>query len=50
MSRLRLAVGLAGLVCAVLSAGRNDRALAWIAIGLIGLAILLRLVGRRRSP
>jgi hypothetical protein len=49
MSRLRLALALAGFAAAVLAVMTEDRRLGWVAIGLLLVALFLRLLQRKRS-
>jgi uncharacterized membrane protein len=47
MNRLRFNVALAGILLAVIALWRDDKRITWIAIGVLAVAIVLRLVGRR---
>jgi len=49
MSRLRLALALAGFAVAVLAVMAGDRRIGWVAIGLLLVSLLLRLRQRKRS-
>ena len=48
MSRLRLALALAGFAAAVLAVMTEDRRLGWVAIGLLLVALLFRFLQRKR--
>ncbi|MEO5799032.1 MAG: hypothetical protein ABIZ70_05385 [Gemmatimonadales bacterium] len=47
MKRIRIGVALAGMLLAVVALWRDDRRVTWIAIGVLALAVLLRVVARR---
>ena len=47
--RVRIGVGVAGVVIGVLGIARDDRRIVWVAIGLLGVSALLRLL-RQGSP
>ncbi|HEY3935276.1 MAG TPA: hypothetical protein VGL65_11745 [Gemmatimonadales bacterium] len=49
MSRVRLVVALLGVALAVLAIGRDDRRIAWAAIAVLAIAVLLRVAARRRT-
>jgi Flp pilus assembly protein TadB len=49
MSRLRIAFALAGFVAAVLSVALDDNRLAWAAIALLALSLIVRLLLRKRE-
>jgi uncharacterized membrane protein YfcA len=49
MSRLRIAAALAGFVAALLSVALDDKRLAWTAIALLTVSLILRLILRRRE-
>jgi uncharacterized membrane protein YfcA len=49
MSQLRIAFALAGFVAALLSVALDDNRLAWVAIALLALALILRLILRKRE-
>lgn len=49
MSRLRLALALAGFAAALLAVVTEDRRIGWAAIGLLLVALLFRLLQRKRS-
>jgi uncharacterized membrane protein YfcA len=49
MSQLRIAAALAGFVAALLSVALNDNRLAWLAIALLSLSLILRLILRKRE-
>jgi hypothetical protein len=49
MNQLRLAFALAGFVMALLSVALNDRRLAWAAIALLIVSLILRLILRKRD-
>ncbi|MES2305917.1 MAG: hypothetical protein V4558_10425 [Gemmatimonadota bacterium] len=49
MKRLRTGVALAGILLALIALWRDDRRITWIAIGVLGLAVILR-VASRRTP
>ena len=48
MKQLRMGTALAGLLAAALSVALDDHRLAWAAISLLALSLLLRLLTRRR--
>ena len=47
--RVRLWLGLAGIVCAGMAVFLAQRPLAWIAIVMLAASVVLRLVARRRA-
>jgi hypothetical protein len=47
MTRLRIALGLAGLLVAALAVVRDDRRIGWGAIALLAASIIVRLWSRR---
>jgi uncharacterized membrane protein YfcA len=49
MSRLRIAAALAGFVAALLSVALDDKRLAWTAIALLTVSLILRLILRQRE-
>jgi uncharacterized membrane protein YfcA len=49
MSQLRIAAALAGFVAALLSVALDDTRLAWMAIALLTLSLILRLILRKRE-
>lgn len=49
MNRLRMATGLVGLGLAIVAVARNDKQIAWAAIVVLAIALVLRLIGRRRA-
>jgi hypothetical protein len=49
MNQLRLGFALAGFVVALLSVALNDRRLAWAAIALLIVSLILRLILRKRD-
>lgn len=49
MSQLRIAFALAGFVAALLSVALDERRLAWLAIALLTVSLILRLVLRKRG-
>lgn len=49
MSRLRIAAALAGFVAALLSVTLDDTRLAWMAIALLSVSLILRLILRKRE-
>ncbi|MEA2714475.1 MAG: hypothetical protein QOK27_2436 [Gemmatimonadales bacterium] len=49
MSRLRIAAVLAGFVAALLSVALDDKRLAWTAIALLTVSLILRLILRQRE-
>jgi uncharacterized membrane protein YfcA len=49
MSRLRIAAALAGFVAALLSVTLDDTRLAWMAIALLTVSLILRLILRKRE-
>jgi membrane-bound ClpP family serine protease len=50
LTRLRLTLGVAGLVLALVGVLRNDRAIVWVAIAAVGAALVLRLFARGAPP
>jgi uncharacterized membrane protein YfcA len=49
MSQLRIAAALAGFVAALLSVALDDTRLAWMAIALLTVSLILRLILRKRE-
>jgi uncharacterized membrane protein YfcA len=49
MSQLRIAAAFAGFVAALLSVVLDDKRLAWMAIALLTVSLILRLVLRKRE-
>jgi uncharacterized membrane protein YfcA len=49
MSQLRIAAVVAGFVAALLSVALDDKRLAWMAIALLTVSLILRLVLRKRE-
>jgi uncharacterized membrane protein YfcA len=49
MSQLRIAAALAGFVAALLSVALDDKRLAWMAIALLTVSLILRLILRKRE-
>jgi uncharacterized membrane protein YfcA len=49
MSRLRIAAAIAGFVAALLSVALDDTRLAWMAIALLTVSLILRLILRKRE-
>ena len=49
MSRLRIAAAIAGFVAALLSVTLDDTRLAWMAIALLTVSLILRLILRKRE-
>jgi len=49
MSRLRIAAALAGFGAALLSVALDDKRLAWMAIALLTVSLILRLILRKRE-
>jgi uncharacterized membrane protein YfcA len=49
MSQLRIAAALAGFVAALLSVALDDTHLAWMAIALLTVSLILRLILRKRE-
>jgi uncharacterized membrane protein YfcA len=49
MSRLRIAFALAGFIAALLSVALDDNRLAWLAIALLIVSLILRLLLRKRE-
>ncbi|HMH56877.1 MAG TPA: hypothetical protein VK535_11505 [Gemmatimonadales bacterium] len=49
MSRLRIVAALAGFVAALLSVALDDTRLAWMAIALLTVSLILRLILRKRE-
>ncbi|HEV2084003.1 MAG TPA: hypothetical protein VGR09_02900 [Gemmatimonadales bacterium] len=49
MKQLRIAAALAGFVAVLLSVALNDKRLAWMAIALLTVSLILRLILRKRE-
>jgi hypothetical protein len=49
LPQLHLALGVAGLIAAVGAVAVDSRAAAWVAVVLLGAAVLVRLVAARRA-
>jgi uncharacterized membrane protein YfcA len=49
MSRFRIGFALAGFVSALLSVALNDDRLAWLAIALLAVSLILRMILRKRE-
>jgi Flp pilus assembly protein TadB len=49
MSRFRIGFALAGFVAALLSVAVNDDRIAWLAIALLAVSLILRLLLRKRE-
>jgi hypothetical protein len=49
VNRLRLGFALLGMALALLSVSFNDRRLAWVAIALLTVSLVLRLILRKRE-
>jgi len=49
MSRLRIAFALAGFVAALLSVALNEERIAWLAIALLLVSLILRMILRKRE-
>ena len=49
MIQLRIASALAGFVAALLSVALDDKRLAWMAIALLTVSLILRLIVRKRE-
>ena len=49
MIQLRIASALAGFVAALLSVALDDKRLAWMAIALLTVSLILRLILRKRE-
>lgn len=49
MNRTRIGFALAGFVAALLGVALDDRRLAWAAIALLAIALVLRLILRKRE-
>jgi hypothetical protein len=49
MMRFRLAAGLIGLGLAILAIVSDDKRFAWAAIAVLSIALVLRLIARRRA-
>jgi uncharacterized membrane protein YfcA len=49
MNRLRIGFAIAGFVLALLSVALDDHRLAWAAIAVLAIALLIRLVRRKRG-
>jgi hypothetical protein len=48
LSRLRIGLSLVGLLIVIAAVARDDQMLMWVAIGCLGVSVLVRLVLRRR--
>lgn len=48
LSRLRVGLSLLGLLIVIVAVARDDKRLMWVAIGCLGVSVLVRLVLRRR--
>ena len=48
MKRLKVALALAGILLAVVALWRDDRRVTWVAIGVLGVALVLRIASRQR--
>ena len=49
MNRLRIGFALAGFIAALISVALDDRRVAWLAITLLILSLILRLIIRKRA-
>jgi uncharacterized membrane protein YfcA len=49
MSRLRIAFAFGGFVAALLSVALNDDRIAWLAIALLVVSLILRIILRKRE-
>ena len=49
MSRFRIGFALGGFVAALLSVALNDDRIAWLAIALLAISLILRLLLRKRE-
>jgi len=49
MSQLRIASVVAGFVAALLSVALDDQRLAWLAIALLAVSLIVRLILRKRE-
>jgi uncharacterized membrane protein YfcA len=49
MSRLRIAFALGGFLAALLSVALNDDRIAWLAIALLAVSLILRIILRKRE-
>jgi hypothetical protein len=49
MRRLRFVTGLVGLGLAIIAVARDDKRIAWAAIVVLAIALVVRLVARRRA-
>ena len=47
--RARVIAGLAGLGLAIVAVARDDKRVAWAAIAVLAVALILRLIARRRA-
>ncbi len=50
MNRLRFNVATAGILLAVVALWRDDKRITWLAIVVLAIAVILRIIGRRRPP
>lgn len=46
---LRLGLGVAGILAALAAVAMDSRAVAWVAVVLLGAAVVIRLVAARRA-
>ena len=46
LRRVRIGLGVAGVVIGVVGIARDDRRIVWVAIGLLGVSALLRVLKR----
>jgi hypothetical protein len=49
MMRLRLAFGFIGMLLAITALARDDKRIAWVAMIVLAVTLVLRLVARRRD-
>lgn len=50
MKRLRFNLAIAGILLAVVALWRDDTRITWVAIGVLAVAVILRIIGRRWPP
>lgn len=49
MMRARLAIAFVGILLAIVAIARDDRRIAWVAMVVLAVALVLRIVTRRRE-
>jgi hypothetical protein len=50
VNRLRFNFATAGILLAVVALWRDDKRITWVAIGVLAIAVILRIVSRRWPP